>query len=123
MSTAWLVLSVTRPDAARTTVESLSRSLRPGPAQTQPPEAPAQLEWLGWQFFRLTSLAGKVIPFNLALNDPQALFRNRESPLSLENIEVAHLVLVTSGHADDQGMAVEIARKTGAQVVTGRCSW
>lgn len=52
------------------------------------------------------------------MNDPQALFRNRESPLSLEHIEVAHLILVTSGHADDQGMAVEIARKTGAQVVT-----
>jgi L-ascorbate metabolism protein UlaG (beta-lactamase superfamily) len=38
--------------------------------------------------------------------------------LSLEDINAAHIILVTDGHADDQGMAVEVARKTGAWVVT-----
>ncbi len=66
----------------------------------------------------MTSPKGKIILFDPALNDPQAAFRNRESPLSLEDINAAHIILVTDGHADDQGMTVEVARKTGAWVVT-----
>ena len=118
LATVLLVVSVSWPDATRSAIDTLSGNLRTATAQAQTGESPAQLEWLGWLFYRVTSPRGKVILFDPALNDPQALFRNRESPLSLEDINAAHIILVTDGHADDQGMAVEIARKTGATIVT-----
>ena len=117
-ATVLLVWSVGRPDATQTAVRSLSHLAVPSPVLAQTPESPAQLEWLGWQFFRLTSLRGKIILFNPSLNDPRAAFRNRESPLNLDDISVAHLIVISSGHADDQGMAVDIVKKTGASVVT-----
>lgn len=117
-ATVLLVGSMAWPDVGQTLVRSMSTVMRPAPAQAQTPDPPAQLEWLGWQFFRLTSPTGKIILFNPALNDPRALFRNRESPLGLDDIQAAHLILVTAGHADDQGMAAEVVQKTGAQVVT-----
>jgi L-ascorbate metabolism protein UlaG (beta-lactamase superfamily) len=117
-ATALLVTSVGWPGALQDAATSLAQYVRPGRAEAQPATPPARLEWLGWQFFRVTTPRGKVILFNPALNDPRAIFRNQESPVSLEDIDKADLVLATDGHADDQGMAVEIARKTGASVVT-----
>ncbi len=117
-ATALLVMSIGWPDATHTAVTSLSRLGTAAPALAQTPESPAQLEWLGWQFFRLTSLRGKIILFCPALNDPRAAFRNRESPVNLDDISAVHLILATDGHADDQGMTVDIAKKTGATVVT-----
>jgi L-ascorbate metabolism protein UlaG (beta-lactamase superfamily) len=38
--------------------------------------------------------------------------------VNLDDISAAHLNVATSGHADDQGMTVDIAKKTGASVVT-----
>lgn len=117
VATALLVFSLASPDATRSVIGSLSRTLRSSTAQAQTQDAPAQLEWLGWMFFRLTSPRGKVILFSPWLNDPQSQFRHRESPVNLENIDLAHVILVPGGHGDDMGHAVEIARKTGAQVV------
>jgi L-ascorbate metabolism protein UlaG (beta-lactamase superfamily) len=117
-ATVLLVCSIGWPDATQTAVRTLSTLATTPPALAQTPESPAQLEWLGWQFFRLTSLKGKIILFCPALNDPRALFRNRESPLNLDDISAANLILTTDGHADDQGMTVDIAKKTGATVVT-----
>ncbi len=118
VATVLFIVAVAWPDVTRDAVETLFQTWQAARAQAQTPESSAQLEWLGWQFFRVTSPRGKVILFNPALNDPKALFKNQESPLSLDGIETAHLILVTSGHADDQGMTVEIAQKTGASVVT-----
>jgi L-ascorbate metabolism protein UlaG (beta-lactamase superfamily) len=117
-STVLLLCSVGWPDATQTVVRSLSRLAAPSRALAQTPESPAQLEWLGWGAFRLTSVRGKVILFNPSLNDARALFKNRESPLNLDDISAAHLILPADGHADDQGMTVDIAKKTGAPVVT-----
>ena len=117
-ATVALVVSVGWPGAVQEAGRSLSQALTTGPAQAQTPEMPAKLEWLGWQFFRLTSPRGKVILFNPALNDPRGLFLNRESPLTLDDINAADLILAADGHADDQGMTVDIAKKTGATVVT-----
>ena len=116
--TALLVTSVTSPGTLQNVATSLARYAQPRAAEAQSAVAPARMEWLGWQFFRVTSPAGKVILFNPALNDPRALFRNQESPLSLEDIDKTDLILAADGHADDQGMTVEIARKTGARVIT-----
>ena len=117
-ATVLLIWSVGWPETTHTAVRSLAHLAAPSRALAQTAESPAQLEWLGWQFFRLTSLRGKVILFCPALNDPRALFRNRESPLNLDDITAANLILATDGHADDQGMTVDIAKKTGASVVT-----
>lgn len=117
-ATVLLALAVAWPEGARHAVDSAALALRAPAAEAQPTVAPGQLEWLGWQFFRLTSPRGKVILFNPALNDPRAMFRNQESPLSLEDIDRADLILPADGHPDDQGMTVEIARKTGAAVIT-----
>jgi L-ascorbate metabolism protein UlaG (beta-lactamase superfamily) len=117
-ATVLLVCSVGWPDATQTAVRTLSTLATTAPVLAQTPESPAQLEWLGWQFFRLTSPRGKIILFNPALNDPRAAFRNRESPLNLDDITAAHLILAADGHPDDQGMTVDIAKKTGAMVVT-----
>jgi L-ascorbate metabolism protein UlaG (beta-lactamase superfamily) len=113
-----LITSVGWPGALRTAATTLTEYTRPRAAEAQPATPAARLEWLGWQFFRVTTPRGKVLLFNPALNDPRAAFRNQESPLSLEDIDKADLILATDGHADDQGMTVEIARKTGAAVVT-----
>jgi L-ascorbate metabolism protein UlaG (beta-lactamase superfamily) len=96
----------------------MTQALRPPLVQAQTADAPAQLEWQSWMFYRLTSPRGKVILFAPWLNGPRSPFSNRESPLTLDNIELAHLILVPAGHGDDQGHTVDIARKTGAQVVT-----
>jgi len=117
-ATVLLAVSLAWPDAAGNGLRTLAEAGRARIAQAQTADAPAQLEWQGWQFFRLTSPRGRVLLFNPALNDPAAVFQNRESQLSLENLDAAHLIMVTAGHVDDQGMAVEIARKTGAQVAT-----
>lgn len=122
VATVLLAMSVGWPDAGREFAGAVTGSVRgvlhPAAAEAQPTAAPAKLEWLGWQFFRVTSPGGKVILFNPALNDPRAAFRNTESPTSLEDIDAADLILPADGHADDQGMAVDIAKKTGATVVT-----
>src|SRR3989442_3895547 len=89
-----------------------------GCAFAQSPDTRARVEWLGWQFFRLTSPGGKIILFNPSLNDPKAVFVNRESPLNLDQIDRVDLILISSGHADDQGMAAEISQKTGAPIIT-----
>ena len=117
-ATALLVTSLAWPEALRNAAGALGDYTRPRTAEAQPAGPPARLEWLGWQFFRVTTPRGKVLLFNPALNDPRAAFRNQESPLSLEDIDKADLILAAHGHPDDQGMTVEIARKTGASVVT-----
>ncbi len=117
-ATVLVIWSVGWPDATQTTVRSLSRLAAPSRALAQTSESPAQLEWLGWGAFRLTSVRGKIILFNPSLNDARAVFKNRESPLNLDDISAAHLILPADGHADDQGMTVDIAKKTGASVVT-----
>ncbi len=117
-ATVLLVISVGWPDAGQEVAGRITRAIEPSAAEAQTTAAPAKLEWLGWQFFRVTSPRGKIILFNPALNDPRAQFRNTESPVSLEDIEKADLILPADGHADDQGMAVEIARKTGAPIIT-----
>jgi L-ascorbate metabolism protein UlaG (beta-lactamase superfamily) len=119
IGTALLVASIGWPNATRDIVGTFKDGAQPRVAQAQTQAAPAQLEWLGWQFFRVTSLTGKIILFNPALND-QALggFRNLESPVKLDDIASATVILPSSGHGDDQGHTVEIARKTGAPVVT-----
>lgn len=70
-----------------------------------------KLEWLTWSFFRITSPGGKVILTNPWLTNP-------DSQTKLADIDKADIILIATGHRDEVGEAMEIAKKTGARVVT-----
>lgn len=75
---------------------------------------PVKLEWSTWSFFRLTSPGGKVIITNPFISgNPDAA-----AGLKLEEITKADLILVPNGHRDEIGDTVEIAKRTGARIVT-----
>lgn len=69
------------------------------------------IKWLGHSGFMITSAQGKVI-----FIDPW-IVGNPTCPISLDDITQGSIVLVTHDHFDHVGNAVDIAIKTGAQVV------
>ena len=71
-----------------------------------------KMEWLGWSFFRFTSPTGKVI-----LTNP-FIVGNPDAAVSMADITKADLILVPDGHRDEVGNAADIAKKTGARIVT-----
>lgn len=80
------------------------------PAQAQ--SGTVKLEWLSWSFFRFTSPSGKII-----LTNP-FMAGNPDAAVTLDDISRADLVLVPNGHRDEIGQTVDIAKKTGAKVVS-----
>lgn len=84
------------------------------PARWQsPPRALAQdgsvtWEWLGWSHFRFTSATGKVILINPFVQNP-------DSPVKVEDLAKADLILPADGHRDEVGSTVDIAKRTGAR--------
>jgi len=81
------------------------------PVFSQSSGGDVKLEWLTWSFFRITSPNGKVILTNPWLTNP-------DSKTKLADIDRADIILVATGHRDEVGEAMEIAKKTGAKVVT-----
>ncbi len=81
------------------------------PAFPQDAGGGIKLEWHTWSFFRITSPGGKVILTNPWLTNP-------DSKTKLEDIDRADIILIPTGHRDEVGEAMEIAKKTGARVVT-----
>lgn len=75
--------------------------------------AEVKMEWLSWSHFRFTSPAGKIV-----LTKP--FVTNPDSPVKLDDIKQADLILVADGHRDEIGSAPEIAIKTGARIVAIR---
>lgn len=69
------------------------------------------IRWLGHASFILSTPGGKSVVI-----DPW-IEGNPSCPVKLEEIEEAHLVLVTHDHFDHSGGAVDVARKTGATVI------
>jgi len=80
------------------------------PAHAQ--SATVKLEWLSWSFFRFTSPNGKVI-----LTNP-FMAGNPDAKVSLAEITRADLILVPNGHRDEIGQAADVAKKTGAKIVS-----
>ncbi|MGQ0546716.1 MAG: MBL fold metallo-hydrolase [Betaproteobacteria bacterium] len=75
---------------------------------------PLKLEWVTWSFFRFTTPGGKVILTNpFITGNPDAA-----AGIKLEDIAKADLILFTDAHRDELGDTVEIAKRTGARVVT-----
>ena len=73
------------------------------------PVSPVKMEWLGWSHFRFTSPTGKVILTNPFITNP-------DSPVKLDDITQANLIVAADGHPDEIGSTIEIAQKTGAKV-------
>ena len=71
-----------------------------------------QIAWLGHATFKITSPQGKVI-----LIDPWTQ-KNPACPPKWKKIDKVDLMLVTHGHFDHIGDAVEIAKATKPTVVT-----
>lgn len=91
-------------------VASLS-VLAPGPA-SDAQTGTVKLEWLTWSFFRFTSPTGKVL-----LTNP-FMAGNPDAKATLADITKADVILVPNGHGDEIGQAADIAKKTGARIVT-----
>lgn len=79
-------------------------------AQTGSGQGNVTMEWLGQMFFRFTSPNGRVV-----MTSPW--LAGQDSPLTLDEVDRADILLVPDGHGDDQGQALEIGMKTGARVL------
>jgi len=74
--------------------------------------AEVEMQFYGNQHFRLKSPGGKVILINPWITG------NKDVPFGIDHYKTGEvdLILVTAGHGDDMGQAVEIAANTGAAV-------
>lgn len=72
------------------------------------------LTWYGHAAFKLTTPSGKVLLIDPWLTNPA----NKNGKEDLAKLEKADLILITHGHFDHVGNSVEIARKTGAKLVS-----
>lgn len=82
-----------------------------------PPAAPGKIdggkvkiEWLGHQFFRLTSPNGVVVVTSPWLANP-------DGPVPLESLQRTDFILVPNSHTDDMGNPLEVAGVSGATVI------
>ena len=91
-------------------------------------EGDVKIEWLTWTAFRITSPGGKVILLNPWLKKSEGEATpargNPDSKTTLADISKADIILVPTGHPDEVGHTLEIAKKTGAKVVaTHELNW
>src|SRR6478736_76309 len=72
-----------------------------------------QLTWYGQSAFKIVTPSGKVLLVDPWLSNP--VFENAKTEIAaLKHVD---LILVTHGHSDHVGDAVEIGKKTGAKLV------
>lgn len=74
----------------------------------------SELTWYGHAAFKLTTPAGKVLLIDPWLTNPA----NKNGKDDLAKMEKVDLILITHGHFDHVGNSAEIARKTGAKLVS-----
>lgn len=73
-----------------------------------------ELTWYGHAAFKLTTPSGKVLLIDPWLTNPA----NKNGKDDLAKLDKADLILVTHGHFDHVGNSAEIAKKTGARLVS-----
>ncbi len=73
-----------------------------------------QLTWYGHSAFKITTPSGKVLLIDPWITNPA----NKNGKEDLAKIDRADLILISHGHSDHVGNAVEIAKKTGAKLVS-----
>src|SRR4029434_10645393 len=72
-----------------------------------------QLTWYGQSAFKIVTPAGKVLLIDPWLTNP-VYDKGRDELSSLKDVD---LILVSHGHSDHVGNAVEIGKKTRAKLV------
>lgn len=94
---------------------SLSVSLLAGAAfaADAPAAAKTAITWYGHAAFKIVTPAGKTLFVDPWIKNPA----NKSGETDFAGIAQADLVLVTHGHFDHVGDAVEIGKKTGAKLV------
>jgi L-ascorbate metabolism protein UlaG (beta-lactamase superfamily) len=70
-----------------------------------------KIEWLGHEFYRLTSPKGVVVITSPWLANP-------DGPVPLDSLARTDFILVPNAHNDDMGNPLEIAAASGATVIT-----
>lgn len=70
-----------------------------------------KIEWLGHEFYRLTSPKGVVVITSPWLANP-------DGPVALDSLARTDFILVPNAHNDDMGNPIEIAALSGATVIT-----
>lgn len=78
------------------------------------PAGKTQLQWYGQSAFKLTTPSGKVLLIDPWIENPL----NPNAKADLAALNEVDLILVTHGHFDHAGNAVEIAKKTKAKLVS-----
>ena len=73
-------------------------------------ESDVKVEWLTWGFYRITSPGGKVILIN-------PWYDNFDGGFTLDDVPEGDIILITSGHFDEVGNALQVGAKTGATIV------
>lgn len=69
-----------------------------------------KIEWLGHQFYRLTSPNGVVVVTSPWLANP-------DGPVPVESLQRTDFILVPNSHNDDMGNPLEVAAVSGATVI------
>ena len=80
----------------------------------QAAEGKTRLTWYGHAAFRITTPAGHVLLIDPWITNPG----NKQGKADLEALGKVDLILISHGHSDHVGNAVEIAGKTGAKLVS-----
>jgi L-ascorbate metabolism protein UlaG (beta-lactamase superfamily) len=83
--------------------------------ENAPASAPdaATLTWYGHAAFKVTTPSGRVLLVDPWITNPA----NPNGKKDLAALDKVDLILITHGHSDHIGDAVEIAKKTGARLV------
>src|SRR5438270_12145937 len=72
------------------------------------------LTWYGQSAFKITTATGKLLLIDPWLTNP-VFARGKEEFATLDSVD---LILLTHGHSDHVGNAVEIGKRTGAKLVS-----
>jgi len=88
-----------------------SDPIRVAQASGSAPGGRARATFLGHSVFRIETPGGKTIYIDPWLSNPKA-------PANAKQVDKADLILVTHGHGDHLGEAVEVAKQTNARLLT-----